>query len=205
VTATPSITPSGVIGPIITYFGLTRADDVLVPQSGTQGGIPVFSRLAGAGFSIVVEGRPGPGGGTLGASPYDPTVTNLPDLQIVASRNLGNGSPAVCDRLPPQSGGIPAVDPPRFDQTTVAALNDFGCRFLDGNGQPSGRSRGDACVLFNDGNYDFVQRAGSTLQFCGFVDAVMHFPPGDTLLTARLRDVNGTPGLPQQIIVRIGP
>jgi hypothetical protein len=195
-----------VIGPEITFIGVARADDTLVEP--TPGDVPIYTRVAGAGFSIIVEGRPGLNGTEVGQSAYDPSLSGLPDLQIVASRALGNGSGAVCDRYPPEAGGVPAVNPPRFDAPLVEAINDFACRFVDGNDQPEGRNRGEACVLFDDGGYDFVRHTPpviSTVQYCGFIDAVLHFPPGDTLITARLLDVDGNPGPPAQIIVRVAP
>lgn len=202
-TATPSVTPAGVIGPVITYFGLTRADDSLIDPIGTNPqGLPIYTRVAGAGFSLIVEGRRGPSGVDVGRSSYDSSGSGLPDLQIVVSRTLGDGSAAVCDRFPPQAGGVPAVDPPRFDDQ-AAAVNDLACRFVDGGGQPVGRGRNDSCVLYDDGSFDFAAKT-STVQFCGFVDAVFHFPPGDTIVTARLLDQEGHPGEPMRIVVRIG-
>jgi hypothetical protein len=129
-----------------------------------------------------------------------------PDLQIQATRQLGNGDPRRCDVEPPNAGGIPAVDPPRFDDSAfvTAVLNDFGCRFADGRGQP--RARGcteeSGCVAFASGQsgcFSDLTRA----QFCATVDAFMAFPLGDTLLTARVRDVDGNLGDPARLVVRV--
>jgi hypothetical protein len=200
-TRTVKPTPTGVIGPLITFFGVTRADDTLVdPIDTTPAGAPIYSRVAGAGFSLVVEGRTGASGIEVGRSSFRPL--GVPDLQIVVSRTLGDGSAAVCDRVPPDAGGVPAVDPPSF--ANIDAVSDFSCRFVDGNDQPMARGKTDACILFDDGSFGF-KGEGTLAQFCGFIDAVLHFPPGDTLVTARLLDLNGNPGAPAQIIVRIAP
>jgi hypothetical protein len=41
------------------------------------------------------------------------------------------------------------------------------------------------------------------VQFCALVDVSISFPPGDTLITARLRDVLGNVGTQRQIVVRV--
>lgn len=206
-TCSPTPTPTIAIGPVITFFGVTRGDDTLVSPSGaTVDGTTVYSRPAASGFSLVVEGRPGSSGASVGRSTYQPDLTSFPDLQIEASRPLGNGSPAVCDRTGRTAGGVPAIDPPNFDETqiNVDIVNDFACRFLDGSGAPVGRGGTEACVLFPDGNYGFVG-AASRIQFCAVIDRVVEFPLGDTLVTARLRDVNGNPGPSSQLVIRVGP
>ena len=189
------------------YFGLARADDSVVEPSGTTGnGLPIFERPAGSGFRIVVEGRAGPSGLDPGEQAYDFSESRYPDLQIFSSRPLGDGSAAVCDRIPPNAGGIPAVDPADFDgsQRNIDAANDFGCRFRDGGGNPFGRrSSDDACTQFppDSGLFRFVSPA-ATIQFCGLVDSSFAFPPGDTVLTVRLRDILFNPGEPRSIVVR---
>ena len=209
-TATPTRTPTGPRGPIVSYFGLARADDNLVDPSGTTAaGVPIFTRANGTGFSIVVEARPGASGVDSGQLAYDFGGTSFPDLQMLASRPLGNGSAAVCDRTQPDAGGVPATDPPVFAGTAavVGATNDLGCRFLDGNNNPFGRRGADnSCVQvpFDSGTFRFVG-AASTIQFCGLVDSAFAFPTGDTLLTVRLRDLLGNLGEPSQIVVRVQP
>ncbi len=205
-TPTPTPTDNGAQGPQITYFGLTRADDSLVePIGNTQDSVPIYTRPAGAGFSLLIEGKPGASRAALGQSTYVVGSDALPDLQIVASRQLGDGSPAICDVTPPDVGGVPALDPPIFDdsQNVIDTVNDLACRFVDGSGQPRGRGQNDACVLFSNGDYRFVSPS-SMLQFCGFIDGALHFPNGDTRFTARLRDAQGNVGLPRQIVVRVG-
>ncbi|HUI26816.1 MAG TPA: hypothetical protein VL403_12100, partial [Candidatus Kryptonia bacterium] len=112
VTSTPSPTPA--IGPVVTFFGITTGSGTLPSDPPIiENGIPVYVRPSGQGFNIVVEGAPGPDGRTVAVSTFnDP---NPPDLQIVASNALGDGSAAVCDNTAPDLGGVPAVNPPRFD------------------------------------------------------------------------------------------
>lgn len=206
-TRTATLTPAGPTGPVITFFGITRADDTLVKSSGTTpDGVPIYQRLTGAGFSLVVEGRPGPSGSAVGRSAFDGSATSLPDLQVEVSHPLGNGSPAVCDRSGSMAGGVPAIDPPSFNGTpaVIAAVNDLACRFLDGSDMPVARNRDDACVMFGSGDLRFVNPA-STLQFCGFVTRFMEFPAGDTLVTARLRDQAGNAGATAQIVIHVSP
>ena len=169
-------------------------------------GTPIFLRTLPQGFFIVVEARPGPSGrpvatSTFNWSPSDPNV--LPDLQILVSRPLGDGSTAVCDRGQTSDfiGGVPAVDPPSFGGTQFAsdAINDLSCRF------DARRASADACTRNRFQEERFVDR-DSTVQFCTSVGVGVEiaFPPGDTRVTARLRDTLGQPGLPASIIVRIG-
>jgi hypothetical protein len=202
-TPTPTIPPE----PVITYFGVLRADDTVVtPTATSPDGISIFERES-YGFSIVLEGAPG---GTNAAvskttfnwDPSDPTV--LPDLQIEASRSLGNGSAAVCDDTAPDLGGVPGFDPPSFvtTQTIADALNDFGCRFKNGNGVPGGRGDTDACVLFPDGHLGLLAPT-STVQYCGAIDHPLAFAAGDTLLTARIRDISGNVSSSARIILRV--
>ena len=208
-TATPTATPTvpRPTGPVVTFFGLTRSDDTLVASSGsTLQGVPIYPRSIGEAFSIVVEGMPGASGLAVGSSAYQPGSTSFPDLQIEVSRPLGNGSAAVCDSSGAQAGGVPAVDPPNFSgaQTFINAVNDLACRFLDGSGKPGPRrSPDDSCVMFISGESGFVNR-NTTIQFCGFVTGVMTFPPGDTMVTVRLRDVGGNPGPIAQLVVHVG-
>jgi hypothetical protein len=208
--STPTPTPSPTITatippePQITFFGVTRADNTLVAPVGDSRGIPVYSRNTGSGFSLVVEGRPGAKGEALGTSSFSSDVTQLPDLQIEVSRQLGDGNTAVCDDTSSGFGGVPAVTPFDFSPAHAAAINDLACRFKDGQGQPVGRERSDdACTRFlPEGDYRFVDPA-STLQFCGLIDKPLSFEGGDTLVAARLRDVSGKVSAVAQIVVRI--
>ena len=130
----------------------------------------------------------------------------MPDLQIQVTRPLGDGSSLVCDDAPPTLGGVPAINPPSFDDTPANddRLNDLACRFIDGGGNKIGRVCGDstACVLGEDGIFGCVT-ADATVQFCGFMGQALTFPPGDTLVTVRARDVQGNLGAPRQLLVRV--
>lgn len=201
---TQTATAGETIGPVVSYFGLARFEGSLVdPVATNPDGIPIFNRPVGAGFILIVEGRVSDPRQRVGDSAYAGDGLEPPDLQIIASRPLGNGSSIVCDAIPPELGGVPAVSDTDLDRASVGVLNDFGCRFQNGNGQPLGRSKADGCVLFDSGGYGFA-REESQLQFCGAIDRAIEFPQGETLLTARLRDTDGNPGPASQIVVRVG-
>ncbi|MBI3783650.1 MAG: hypothetical protein HY270_09625 [Deltaproteobacteria bacterium] len=213
ITLTPTITntPTHTVPPepVITFFGVTRADDSLLDASGsTEDGLPIYTRGFGSGFSLVIEGRPGGTNSPVGAETFNWNPANpsaLPDLQVVVSRSLGNGSATVCDDTPPNLGGVPAVDPPAFSgsQEIADALNDLGCRFKNGSGIPGGRKADEACTIFPDGRFRFVAQRTS-LQFCGLIDDPISFPPGDTVVTVRIRDEGGRLSTPASIVVRVG-
>jgi len=186
----------------------------------TPEGIPIYERSAGAGFLIVVEAKAGAGGGSLGRcntsyNAFDPGAR--PDIQILASRKIGAGDPAVCDAVLPArptgtgcgasapfvegaAGGIPAIEPPTFDpasQAVADALNDFGCRM-------SFNTTDSPCTLSAFGNPRVVA-TDSQGQFCSesVWDVADLFPKGDTVLTARWRGTGGVLGPPKQILVRV--
>lgn len=166
-------------------------------------------RSAGSGFSLVVEGRPGLSGIEPGDSAFSFSVSLLPDLQILASQPLGNGSSEICDRSGSTAGGVPGFDPPAFttDLDRIAAVNDLSCRFLNGAGTALGRRNSDdACTQIptDSGLYRFAG-TGSTIQFCAQVDSSFRFPEGDTLLIVRLRDQFGNVGEPARMILRVEP
>lgn len=205
VAATPTATSSQAIGPLIVFFGVARADGAIVDSFETDpSGVPIFERPFGSGFVLVVEARTGPSGRPVSRSTYDDFTR--PDLEIQASQPLGDGSPAVCDVLPPDAGGVPATNPPDFSDAPSIGdrLNDFGCRFVDGSGSRQGQLCAEGCVRFPSGDLG-CQAPNATTQFCGLVDQWFAFPLGDTLLTVRVRDTRGNPGEPAQIIVRIPP
>jgi hypothetical protein len=143
VTGTPTASATATVpltaGPIITFFGLATADGhVLQPATTDAQGNPVYAIPYGSQFFIVVEAKAGtsrlPPGTILSNSDLsDPSAR--PDLQIIADRDLGNGSTLVCDAGPaPRIGGVPGINPPTFDitsQKVADALNDFACRFAD--------------------------------------------------------------------------
>ena len=208
-TGTPTMVPTGTpagtaTGPIITYLGISTADDrpiesVLVDSAGR----PIFSRVLGAGLNLIVEARPGTDGRPVGVVAF--SDDGLPDLQIIVSRPLGDGSPEVCDvAIEGPNGGVPAVVPPVFsdDPRTVDAINDLGCRVNDGTGLPRARGFSDACTRFPSGQFSFVNPA-TQAQFCLPIAHAWAFPMGDTIVTARVRSTFGTLGPPRQIVVRI--
>jgi hypothetical protein len=205
-TPSPTVTATAPTEPLITFFGVARADDVLVDAIGSTGdGVPVYLRLAGSGFSLVVEGRPGTLGARVGTSSFSSNdVNQLPDLQVEVSRPLGDGSIAVCDDTRPDFGGVPAVTPFDFSTAEAQAINDFACRFKDGQGHPIGRERSDdACTRFLPGDeYHFVDPA-SRVQFCGFIDKPLSFWSGDTRVAARIRDTAGNVSAVAQLVIRI--
>jgi hypothetical protein len=196
---------------MITFFGVASPDDrVPTPNGFTAGGLPIYERPIGFNFAVVVEGRPGGsrqkiGLSTFNSDPMDPLAR--PDLQLLVSQPLGDGSAAVCDNMPPDAGGIPAVNPTdyAFTQPISDAINDLGCRFVDGLGRPLGRSTSqDACTLALDGSGEFrFVSPGSTTQFCGAIAPPFAFPLGDTLVTVRLRDQGKNLSLPAQIVIRV--
>lgn len=203
-TGTP--TPTGVPGPVVSFFGIANANGTLSTPIGTKNGIPVFARPLGFGFIIVVEGARGADKTSLGQSSFEYEEGNpdaRPDLQILTDRSLGDGSGAVCDNSPPDFGGVPAVSPPSFavTQGISNAMNDLGCRFVDGSGNTAARLANGACVLFGNGEYHFVDPQ-SLIEYCATVSQPLRFPKGDTLLSVRLRDVKGQVGGIAQIYVR---
>lgn len=203
-TPTPT-TPPPTIGPTVTYFGVAEANGVAATPIGfTSDQVPIFRRTVPQGFLIVVEGKPGPSNRLVGISTFNwnPMDANaLPDLQIVSSRPLGDGSAEVCDFMSATIGGVPAVDPPRFFGTQQIAdrVNDLACRF-EGR-----RSVTEACTVQQGSGDPRFLGSGSTVQFCTSpgVGAEIAFPPGDTRLTVRLRDVGGYPGNPASIVIRV--
>lgn len=206
-TRTPTGSPTATVadrGPVITFMGLTRADDVLVDPDGMSGDVAIYAPAFGYGFSIIVEAKPGASNVRAGNASFNDG--GAPDLQIQVTRPLGDGSPFVCDDSPPLLGGVPAINPPNFgsDSFVVDRLNDFGCRFVDGQNERIARACGEAtaCVLGIDGNFGCVA-GDTTVQFCGFIPQILAFPSGDTLVTARVRDLQGNLGPPRQLLIRI--
>ncbi len=203
-TRTPTLPPGS--GPVITFFGLATAFNAeLRPNTTDDLGRPVYIRPTGAAFFIVVEVKRGtgasPGRTVFNSNPANPSVR--PDLQILSTRALGNGSAAVCDNGPLPNlplGGVPGIDPPDFDpnsQAVADALNDFGCRF-------DVHTSDNPCTNDGAGNPAFLG-PGTTLQYCTLtvVGAELHFPPGDTVLTVQVRDTDGHIGFPATLVVRV--
>jgi hypothetical protein len=199
----PSATPTATIegaGAEVTFFGVVRADGFVTDPVGTSPeGYPIYERQLPQGFFVVLEARPGPDLRSVGSTTYTPG--NLPDMMMVTNRPLGNGSSAVCDdgtSGPP--GGVPAVDPPVFDGSAINPINDLGCRFS------SRANDGEACTRDFSASTFFVDPT-STIQFCPKVGigSEIAFPVGDTILTARVRNVLGQAGAPASIVIRVLP
>ena len=209
ITRTPTQTPTLGPGANISFFGLLRADNTLLDPVGSDDeGRPLYERPVGSGFVVVVEAKEGPSHSRPAANTFnydaaDPSL--LPDLQIESNRDLGNGSAAVCDNGPEHFGGVPAIDPGHTELTPeeqAAAFSDFGCRFINGTGLPQGRGPVEACVLFPDAEFGFLNTS-SRVQFCATISRNLRFPEGDTILTARARDLLGIVGPARQIVVRV--
>ena len=208
-TRTPTIarspSPTQRPGADVTFVGLARANDtVLKPVGMTGDGWPIYERPVGYLFNVVVEAKPGPSRRPVGlnAFRYDPNDASVrPDLEIIVSRPLGDGSMAVCDDMLPELGGIPASS--SFDQTPAitGAINDLACRFVNGSGEPGGRAGMDACTTTPEGDFRFANDS-STAQFCALIAEPFGFPQGDTVVTVRVHDTTGVPGPPASFVVR---
>jgi hypothetical protein len=199
-TPTPTATP---VPPEVSYLGVARADDLIqTTDLVDDAGRPIFPRVQGQGMSLILEARRG--AAPLAGTAFDPTG-GLPGAQFLVSRPLGDGSPAVCDFAPPLIGGVPGIDPPVFsnDPVVIDAINDLGCRVNDGTGQALGRFSSNACTRI-DPTYEFQFAApDSELQFCLPIAKAYSFPPGDTIVAARVRDVLGNVSAPREIVVRV--
>lgn len=170
-----------------------------VPVFDAQGR-QVFESRSGQVF-IVVEGAPGQSGLLPGQSVMPQPPANRSDLQIQNTRALGDGSAAVCDKGPASTGGggVPGISPPNFDPfnvTVTNTLNDFACRF-----EP--HSSANACTQLNATGESRTISPFATVQFCHVVAATELLPPGENLLSVRLRDVGGNLGPTAQIVVRV--
>lgn len=217
-TATPTSTPSPTSsstppsGPQLTYLGVATAAGVaLLPDEYDEHGRPVYVRPQPQGFTLIVEARPGSNRRSVGATafahdPFDPN--SLPDLQVILSRPLGDGSPAVCDITEPAIGGVPAMEPFAFLPTPLfgEVVNDLGCRTDGGRGAPVGRTAlQGACTLSESddaGGFGFVSPE-TTMQFCIPIALKWAFSPGDTIVAARVRDVSGEVGEAQEMVIRV--
>ena len=203
----PTVTPTPTsFGPQITFFGLASPDNIVYTPSGSDAhGSPVYDRPVGAGFFIVVEAIPGTSGQPLGMSSLNSDLNSPPDLQIEANKNLGNGSPAICDAAGPNAtqtpGGVPAIPTPNFDphsQPIANTLNDLGCRF-------NLRSPLDACTRDPITAKPGFVNPDSSNQFCtmGALGRELECQSGDTLLTVRWRDMAGNVGNPASLVIHV--
>ena len=113
---------------MITFLGIASASGSIADPV-TDVPVPLFQVITGLGFRLVIEAAPGPSSLPVGQSVFNSAPDNpfvRPDLQIEASRSLGDGNLAVCGE-----GGVPAVAPPHYgdEQAIANALNDLSCRF----------------------------------------------------------------------------
>ena len=199
-------------GPVITTFAVANAtNDPQSPVGFDALGRPVFRQPFGQGFSLVIEARAGANRHNPGIYPapyYAGEELHVPDMEMIVSRPLGDGSPVVCDTFLPDVGGVPATVPFAFGATPEAIdiIHDMGCRFIDGSGQLIARqSSQDACTRSDEAfGFGFVDR-GSRLQFCGGIATAWRFPEGDTIVAARVKDASEEEfGAPREIVVRVG-
>ena len=159
---------------------------------------------------IVVEAAAGLSGAPPGKSLTPVPPTNRSDLQIESNRDMGSNPTAqVCDKGPaPQGGGIPGVNPVSFaedDPTVTDRLNDFGCRFGVFN-TGSGTNATGPCTKVDATQDPMLVTRGAppgTAQFCDQVSTVAAFPPGDSIVTVKVRDENGNLGPTKQIVIRV--
>jgi hypothetical protein len=205
-TSTATVSPTPPIGPAIVFFGVTLGDDSPLASSGsTPDGIPIYRIPIRSGFSLVVEVDRGLSGKAIGDRAFD--GFGAPDLQVQTTSPLGNGSEIVCDNGMLNPGGVPATNPPRFDDSpeVIDRLNDLGCRFLNGAGFPNARNCTEqACIRFETGQFGCMS-GDAELQFCGLMTAPLSFPLGETLVSARVLDADENAGPVRQMILRIGP
>jgi len=180
-------------------MGVARADGSVVrPIDTLPDGTNVFLREVGFGFFLVVEVKVGPSGRPVGTTTF--SAGQLPNFRIAVSRPLGNGSALVCDDGPsPPIGGVPALNPPIFDQN-VNTVNDLSCRF------DARTNAGDACTRNASQESAFVN-SQTKVQFCPIVGlgSELEFPDGDTFVTAEVTDAIGQPGFPESIVIRVVP
>jgi len=185
------------IGPVVTFLGAARADGTTVEPIRVDKGIPVYRSAVGSGFMLVVEVKPGAGGREPGRSvfKYDPSDPQArPDLEIQTTRNIGDGSRAVCDKRRPTIGGVPGISPPNFAESRAVSdtINDLSCRF------ETFIETQMSCTMNRNGDYRFVN-PDTTLQFCMIVARAWAFPVGRTLVSVRVRDTDGNPGPVKQV------
>jgi hypothetical protein len=202
VVPSPSPTPTVLVGPIVTALGVADLGGQFNQPVGTDpSGRPIFARTEEAGFIVFVEGRPGASQLPVSTVVFNPKRGDpaaQPDLQVQVSRALGDGSEAVCDATYPNVGGVPGTLVGVFDPVpqVTDALNDLGCRFRAFT-EPD-----FACTQDSGANLSY-RNPSSTVQFCALIHDALTFPPGDTIVTVRLRDIGGNAGAPAQMVVRV--
>lgn len=186
-------------GPVITSMAFLPQNRSFVPPSTfDQAGRPVY--LSGGTGTLIVEGRTGKTRRMIAGSAFE--SARAPAFQTIVSRPLGNGNPAVCDQGAVPPGGIDATSPFTFrsDAASRDRMNDFGCRVDDGQGLPVGRIDPlNSCVR---ASFTFVDPT-TDIQFCADLGGAERFPPGDTIVAARMSDIDGVFSAPREIVVRV--
>lgn len=178
----------------ITILAVTQADGTPVPPVGVdEAGRPIYERPFGDGFILVFEARRG----TNRSSLPDETFFSegLPPLQMIVSRDLGDGSEAVCDL----TGGVPATAPLVFGSSTQLedAVNDLGCR---AHAAPATQM---PCTRLPVTLTDTPLTLTAEVQFCLPIARTWRFPLGDTIVAARVRDQSGAVGPVAEMVVRV--
>ena len=109
---------------MITTFGVANAaNEPEKPIGYDSAGRPIFNHPFGQGFSLILEVRAGANRHNPGLYPapyYAGEDLHDPDMQMILSRPLGNGSPVICDTSPPDHRRRPghfAVPLPRARST----------------------------------------------------------------------------------------
>ena len=186
-------------GPVITSMAFLPGDRSFAePAHLDPSGRAVY--LSNGRGTLIVEGRVGRSLRGIDASAFTPG--ELPALQVIVSEPLGDGSPEVCDRGARPPGGVPATNPFGFrrDRRSIDRINDFGCRIDDGAGIAVGRRDPlNSCLRFLPGFADPT----SVIQFCGDITSAESVPEGDTVIAARLRDLDDNLGAVREIVVRV--
>lgn len=121
-----------------------------------------------------------------------------PDLQMLVTNDIGDGSPLRCDvgPAPAASGGVPGFNPPLFGpgEDITLALQDIACRFS------LHKTSSEACTKDSFGNFSYLG-SGTRRQYCFAVSLNAAFPPGQTVVAVQLVDAIGNIGPIKEIVV----
>jgi hypothetical protein len=178
----------------ITILAVVQADGTKVEPVGVDdSGRPIYERPFGDGFMVVFEARAGSNHGGVKDEVF--SEGGLPRLQMIVSRDLGDGSEEVCDL----TGGVPATDPLVFDSSEQLedVVNDLGCR-----AQATDDSR-RSCTRLPETMTDTRLTTGGGAQFCLPIARTWAFPVGETIIAARARDNTGIDGPVAEMVVRV--
>ncbi len=186
-------------GPTITSISfLPQNRSFVLPSTYDSVGRPVY--ISNGIGTIVVEGRVGRSARGVAGSAFE--FGRPPPFQTIVSNPLGNGNAEVCDQSSMPPGGIAATAPFTFrgDSASADRMNDLGCRFNNGQGLAVGRRDPlNSCVR---ASFAFVDPT-TDIQFCADLSDTERFPPGNTILAARMSDLDGVFGAPREIVIRV--